>query len=354
MTSKKKECPTCRQEWEGHPKINKSLRNIIARMHPEQLGEREQDVASLEDSQTLVENFEKALTKAKEQKKGDYGSFFSGMIIALGIVVIAYLVYYWRGREDNVLVGKPLAAWHPQDVANWLDSMDGHMLMGISDDKLLQLLNVTDSVHQNALQVAIQSIRETGVKMPETLWEYKALYPGRALFLVYALKDFPRTTMLFLYFYDYEDSFLPFLHTTAPREWGVYPHTDTGKLPDPTTFQWLVFLLFMLSFPYGMLGLFAWSLRSVHTLTPYIAIASCVLLTLLDSTFYGDVLCRGAYREWKFYAKQHMKQLLSCIMFGVFWPVTPAFICDVAFYVCLYMSPMQLLKTVRERMEERN
>ena len=47
----------------------------------------------------------------------------------------------------------------------------------------------------------------------------QALYPGRSLYLSYALKDFPRCAMVYLYLFCYEDSFLPFIHTVLPREW---------------------------------------------------------------------------------------------------------------------------------------
>ena len=49
--------------------------------------------------------------------------------------------------------------------------------------------------------------------------DWQALYPGWSLFLSYGLKDFPRCAMLYLYLFSYEDSFLPMLHTTVPRQW---------------------------------------------------------------------------------------------------------------------------------------
>lgn len=41
--------------------------------------------------------------------------------------------------------------------------------------------------------------------------------PGRSLFLIYGMKDFPRTTILYLYFFEYDEIFLPFLHSTYPE-----------------------------------------------------------------------------------------------------------------------------------------
>ena len=46
---------------------------------------------------------------------------------------------------------------------------------------------------------------------------FQARYPGRTLFLLFGLKDFPRTTLLYLYFFNYEDVFLPFVHFSTPQ-----------------------------------------------------------------------------------------------------------------------------------------
>ena len=44
----------------------------------------------------------------------------------------------------------------------------------------------------------------------------QAVNAGKSLFLLYALKSSPRLTLLYLYLFDYLDSFLPFLHTCCP------------------------------------------------------------------------------------------------------------------------------------------
>lgn len=42
--------------------------------------------------------------------------------------------------------------------------------------------------------------------------------PGRSLFLLYALKSSPRLGLLYLYLFDYTDTFLPFIHTICPLQ----------------------------------------------------------------------------------------------------------------------------------------
>lgn len=44
----------------------------------------------------------------------------------------------------------------------------------------------------------------------------QAVNPGRSLFLLYALKSSPRLGLLYLYLFDYTDTFLPFIHTICP------------------------------------------------------------------------------------------------------------------------------------------
>lgn len=46
----------------------------------------------------------------------------------------------------------------------------------------------------------------------------QAVNPGRSLFLLYALKSSPRLGLLFLYLFDYTDTFLPFIHTICPLQ----------------------------------------------------------------------------------------------------------------------------------------
>ena len=45
---------------------------------------------------------------------------------------------------------------------------------------------------------------------------FQALNPGWALFLLYGMKDFPRTMFVYLYFFEYETMFVPFIHVVCP------------------------------------------------------------------------------------------------------------------------------------------
>ena len=51
------------------------------------------------------------------------------------------------------------------------------MLLYQEMNDLMKLLDVTDISHRSALQVAIGTLQEKGVRMPQTLWEYKVGLP---------------------------------------------------------------------------------------------------------------------------------------------------------------------------------
>lgn len=68
------------------------------------------------------------------------------------------------------------------------------------------------------------------------------------------------------------------------------------QAPEPTWSQLIVFWVFMLGMPYWMLAVFTWSMCDFHTYTLWPVLASCVMLTLLDTTFYADFVWRGHWR----------------------------------------------------------
>ena len=50
---------------------------------------------------------------------------------------------------------------------------DGSGLLYMDVRSLLDDLNISDTNHQNAFHVALESLRESGVRMPRTVWEYR-------------------------------------------------------------------------------------------------------------------------------------------------------------------------------------
>ncbi len=42
------------------------------------------------------------------------------------------------------------------------------------------------------------------------------MHIGWAMFLLYSFRSYPRLTLFYMYWFAYEDSFLPFIHVTSP------------------------------------------------------------------------------------------------------------------------------------------
>ncbi len=50
---------------------------------------------------------------------------------------------------------------------------------------------------------------------------------GKTLFLLLSLRRFPRLTLLYVFLFDYEDTFLPFIHSSCPAQTTPDGLTDT-------------------------------------------------------------------------------------------------------------------------------
>ena len=50
---------------------------------------------------------------------------------------------------------------------------DGLLLMAMEDNDLMKNLGIENSLHRRALMLALNQVRERGVKPPTNLWEYK-------------------------------------------------------------------------------------------------------------------------------------------------------------------------------------
>ncbi|XP_041362401.1 bifunctional apoptosis regulator-like [Gigantopelta aegis] len=358
LTSKKKECPTCRQQWQGHPQVNITLRNMMERMLGSRVSAMEEELKQNTESQAKIEEFNKQLSNSSKPET-DLKSFCFGICITLCVIIVAYLAWYWRNSDADLLIHKPVTRWKMSDVEQWLGEMgwasdyipavhlnhvDGNMLLALDENNLRELLNVTNPLHEKALLYAIHDVREKGIKMPGTLWEYKARYPGRTLFLLFGLKDFPRTTLLYLYFFNYEDVFLPFVHFSTPQSKPGEP-INWSEISAPTSEQWILFMTYLVLLPYWLVIKVAWSYTGIHYWTSWFIIVSCSALTVTEASLVKSYFMSGQWRSTLSLLKQHFKLLLSMSIFVIIWPIVPRLICDFFFYATLYFSPIQLMRS---------
>ncbi|EDL96166.1 rCG49807, isoform CRA_a [Rattus norvegicus] len=142
----------------------------------------------------------------------------------------------------------------------------------------------------------LERVRALGVKPPQNLWEYKAVNPGRSLFLLYALKSSPRLGLLYLYLFDYTDSFLPFIHTICPLQedsFGEDIFTKLLDLREPTWKQWREFLIKYSFLPYQLIAEFAWDWLEVHYWTSRFLIVNAMLLSVLELFSFWRIWSRS-------------------------------------------------------------
>uniref|UniRef100_A0A480U9V0 Bifunctional apoptosis regulator n=1 Tax=Sus scrofa TaxID=9823 RepID=A0A480U9V0_PIG len=245
-SSKKTECPECRDKWEGFPKVNILLRDAIEKLFPDAIRMRVEDIQQNNDIIQSLAAFQKygsdqipfaPHTGRAPQQRG--GGFFSGVLTALTGVAVVLLVYHWSSKESehDLLVHKAVARWTAEEVVLWLEQLgpwaslyrdrflservNGRLLLTLTEEDFSRApYSIENSIHRRAILMELEQVKALGVKPPQNLWEYKAVNPGRSLFLLYALKSSPRLGLLYLYLFDYTDTFLPFIHTICPLQEG--------------------------------------------------------------------------------------------------------------------------------------
>ncbi|XP_049981748.1 bifunctional apoptosis regulator isoform X2 [Alexandromys fortis] len=203
---------------------------------------------------------------------------------------------------------------------------------------------IENSSHRRAILLELERVRALGVKPPQNLWEYKAVNPGRSLFLLYALKSSPRLGLLYLYLFDYTDSFLPFIHTICPLKEDNSGEDILTKLLDlrePTWRQWREFLVKYSFLPYQLIAEFAWDWLEVHYWTSRFLIINAMLLSVLELFSFWKIWSRSELktvpqRMWSHFWKVSTQGLFM----AMFWPLIPQFVCSCLFYWALYFSPI--------------
>nr|XP_021523682.1 bifunctional apoptosis regulator [Aotus nancymaae] len=203
---------------------------------------------------------------------------------------------------------------------------------------------IENSSHRRAILMELERVKALGVKPPQNLWEYKAVNPGRSLFLLYALKSSPRLGLLYLYLFDYTDTFLPFIHTICPLQEDSSRENIITKLLDlkePTWKQWREFLVKYSFLPYQLIAEFAWDWLEVHYWTSRFLIINAMLLSVLELFSFWRIWSRSELktvpqRMWSHFWKVSTQGLFV----AMFWPLIPQFVCNCLFYWALYFNPI--------------
>nr|XP_033770981.1 bifunctional apoptosis regulator [Geotrypetes seraphini]XP_033770982.1 bifunctional apoptosis regulator [Geotrypetes seraphini]XP_033770983.1 bifunctional apoptosis regulator [Geotrypetes seraphini] len=371
QSSKKTECPECREKWEGFPKVNILLRNSVETLFPDAIQKRKDDIqrdCDITQSLLTFQKFGNGLTQVTPSTEGvnqqqQVGGFFSGVLSALTGVAVVLLVYHWSSRESehDLLVHKPVAKWTAEEVVLWLEQLgpwashykdrflservNGRLLLTLAEEEFSKVpYSIENNSHRKAIIMELERVKMLGVKPPQNLWEYKAVNPGKSLFLLYALKSSPRLSIFYLYLFDYTETFLPFIHTICPvledeqEEDLIAKYLD---LKDPSWKQWRRFLLKYSFLPYQLIAEFAWDWLEVHYWTSRFIIVNAMLLSVLE-----------LFSFWRLWSRRELKTLTrrlwshvwkvstQGLVVAIFWPVIPQFVCNCLFYWALYFNPI--------------
>ncbi|XP_034782505.1 bifunctional apoptosis regulator-like isoform X2 [Acipenser ruthenus] len=369
-SSRKTECPECRAKWEGFPKVNILLRDAVEKLFPQVVVERRGEVDS---SPRIVQSLSAFQRYGEDQASQGLNplsghrprgsSFFSGVLAALTCVAVVLLGYHWSSREaqQDLLLHKPVTKWTTEDVILWLEQLgpwaslykerfleeqvNGRLLMMLEEEEFAKSpFSIENHTHRKAVLMELERVKALGVKPPQNLWEYRAVNAGKSLFLVYALKSSPRLTLLYLYLFDYTETFLPFIHTSCPGSGDSAEEPDIltkHLLNDPSWTQWVEFLVKYSLLPYQLMAEFAWDWLAVHYWTSRFIIVNAMLLSVLEGFTLWRLWSRGElralpHRMWSHFWKVSMQGLLVAIV----WPMIPQFICNCLFYWALYFNPI--------------
>ncbi|KAL1276460.1 hypothetical protein QQF64_036083 [Cirrhinus molitorella] len=372
-SSKRNECPECRERWQGFPRINILLRDAVEKKYPSEIKRRRRALQTDQRFHYFLQMFQKygeVLTQqipvSEGLQKAIQNSFCFGVMLALLCMGVLLLQYHRISGHSNydILAQKPINSWKPHDVIMWVEHLgpwtdqyreifhraqiNGSLLAHLRDEELSATpFKINNIAHRQVILEEIQKIKELKVKPPQNIWEYKATNLGKSLFLQMGLREFPRLTFLYLYLFDYEDTFLPFIHTCFPARL-TNPMEDIppdNMLQDPNHLQWVMFRVKVCLMPYLLLTDFAWQWLSVHYWISWIVIGNAMVITVMEY-FY----------VWTLWRRKQMSTIPTVILRGMFntffivllWPLIPQFICDFEFYCGLFFSSFIYI-TVRKQ-----
>ncbi|XP_071489855.1 bifunctional apoptosis regulator-like [Diadema antillarum] len=365
-TSQKTTCPQCRQPWSGFPHVNIIIRNTLDKIHPSTVRKRSASLDSYENIR-LLQEFEEFGEQQEREQQGAGGrqdrlrkGFVWGVLTTLGLVFFFQILFNWNRQDSEMLVYKPLARWKPADVSQWLSELgtwaaegychhfeengiNGVLLEGLQSEVELETepFNINNSLHRQAIHIALEKVKQLGGKPPRDLWEYKALHQGLATFLSYTVREFPRLTMTGMYMFYYEDVFLPFIHMVCPVQSSKLGDTDIivqYYSEDIAWEQWVEFIPKFLFLPYYLYAKFSWQFADVNALPVAFTLANCAFLTMVEAKAITAFFRRGV-RTTFFSLKRQTNTLVVIFFSCLLWPIIPTVVTDLMFYISMYYSP---------------
>uniref|UniRef100_A0A8C2RVI5 Bifunctional apoptosis regulator n=1 Tax=Capra hircus TaxID=9925 RepID=A0A8C2RVI5_CAPHI len=302
-SSKKTECPECREKWEGFPKVNILLRDAVEKLFPDAIRMRFEDIQQNNDIVQSLARLSPPAAHSRIRKLASLLFLCSKVLVAFPQVVL--LVYHWSSRESerHLLVHKAVARWTAEEVVLWLEQLgpwaslyrdrflservNGRLLLTLTEEEFSKApYTIESSSHRRAILMELERVKALGVKPPQNLWEYK-------------------------------------------------------DLREPTWKQWREFLIKYSFLPYQLIAEFAWDWLEVHYWTSRFLIVNAMLLSVLELFSFWRIWSRSELktvpqRMWSHFWKVSTQGLFV----AMFWPLIPQFVCNCLFYWALYFNPI--------------
>ncbi|KAM8842552.1 bifunctional apoptosis regulator-like isoform 2-T2 [Synchiropus picturatus] len=306
-SSRKKECPECREKWEGFPKINILLRETTQKLFCADVQRRRAEIqADPNVSQSLLAFQRHGGNSGRSNTSWQRGAklFLYGAFAAFVCVAVKEVLFSFRRSSlapDDQRPNKPVPHWTPEEVGSWLDqlgpwtqlyresflehSINGRLLLMLEEEELFSPpFHVLNTAQRRTILAELDQLKSPLTKTPQNLWEYK-LEPG-------------------------------------------WP-------------QWAEFLVMCLLLPYMLIAEFAWSWLSVQYWTSHFIVVNAALLSVLEGFALWRLWNRAEIRTLPRKMWNHSwSMILQGLAFALIWPFVPQFVCNCFFYWALYCSPV--------------
>jgi len=378
----KSTCPECNQIWQGFPQVNFTLRNTIHSLFPEESTRRQHSINSDPQHTSMIQLFNQNAKGNNNNNNNNndtnrnWSILFLLVALTIGVAVfVSHGVKKLMGSPHSEMMSKPVSDWSPDDVSIWVEGIslwsqayaprfleagvDGALLLKISDTDLQSPpINMAMEAQRKVFLESLANITLRLSQNPSGLWQYKERKSGMAIFLMLGIREFPRTTLAYLYMFDYHDTFRPIFDGTLTlrmrhlrtQHQHTHDSTHTHIHKRISIGEWWEFLPRWLLVPYYLVARFAAHYLDVNYWTSRIVIMHAILMTLAEFTKVRGVFSTLVLRKIPLYMLKHMLYVCGLSLFiKVVWPFVPFFIADCAFYWCLYVSPFDALNKLRKR-----
>lgn len=357
-------CPMCQQVWTTIPSINTGMRDMLEGELGEVAIARRKAVMEDSDAAELLREFDSERSKGQRRTVASAGVGRLVVFLLIGLIVIVVLLFRSGSSGARGTSDVSVQTWNVTKVQQWLSSLgdwaadykekfaehkiNGRLLVQLSDDELATDLAIRNRLHRRAILEETSRLHVLQSESPRDFFEYKRLHRLRAMFLLWGLKFTPRWTLIFSYFYLYDEVVVPLFKMVISHAGGdgvsELPLWMQAVMPidkSSHTLEWAQYWVWVLAVPYILILRFAWRFIEVNLFTSCVVMSICTFLTLVEIIVLKWAVLNGGWRRLPYaIARNGVSTFAAGGIFYLLWPIIPFFVCDVAFYWFLYFGPI--------------